>query len=48
MEEGFDFDGAAFKSTEVSVDKCEQCAVEVDSCFALASVVGLNCASPFA
>jgi hypothetical protein len=48
VEEWFDFDGAAFKGAQVAVDKREQGAVNVDSCFAPASVVGLDYASPFA
>ena len=48
MEEGFDFDGAAFKGAQVSVDQREECAVKVDSCSASASVVWLDCATPFA
>jgi len=48
VEEWFDFDGAAFKGAQVAVNKREQGAIKVDSCFAPASVVGLDYASPFA
>ena len=48
MEEGFDFYGAAFKCAEVAVDECEECAVDVEACFASACVVGVDCAAPFA
>ncbi len=48
MEEGFDFYGSAFKCAKVAVDESEECAVDVDSCFASACVAELDCAAPFA